>query len=63
MKGTVKFFNETKGFGFIAGEDGAEVFVHKSALAEGVTLQKDDIVTYEVEQGDKGPKAVNVKKD
>ncbi len=63
MKGRVKFFNETKGFGFIAGEDGSEVLVHKSALAEGVTLQKDDQVTYDVEQGDKGLKAVNVQKE
>ncbi|MEK6845442.1 MAG: cold shock domain-containing protein [Nanoarchaeota archaeon] len=63
MKGTVKFFNEMKGFGFIVGEDGKEVFVHKSSLGEGVTLHENDVVTYDVEQGDKGPKAVNVKKE
>lgn len=63
MKGTVKFFNETKGFGFIIAEDGKQVFVHKSALAEGLTLQENDSVTFDVEQGDKGPKAVNVKKE
>lgn len=63
MKGTVKFFNETKGFGFIAGEDGKEVFVHKTALADGVTLHDNDSVSYDVEQGDKGAKAVNVKKE
>ena len=63
MKGTVKFFNEMKGFGFIAGEDGKEVFVHKSSLEEGVTLHDNDLVTFDVEQGDKGPKAVNVKKE
>ena len=62
MKGTVKFFNEGKGFGFIAGEDGKEVFVHKSSIEEGVTLHYKDSVTFDVEQGDKGPKAVNVKK-
>jgi CspA family cold shock protein len=62
MKGTVKFFNQMKGFGFIAGEDGKEVFVHKSSLGEGVTLQDNDAVEYDVEHGDKGPKAVNVKK-
>lgn len=60
MKGTVKFFNEMKGFGFIVGEDGKEYFVHQSALQEGVTLNKDDAVTFDVEQGDRGPKAVNV---
>ena len=63
MKGTVKFFNEMKGFGFIVGEDGKEVFVHKSSLGEGVTLHENDSVAYDVEQGDKGPKAVNVKKE
>lgn len=62
MKGTVKFFNEMKGFGFIAAEDGKEIFVHKSALEEGVTLHDNDSVTFDVEQGDRGPKAVNVKK-
>ena len=62
MKGTVKFFNEMKGFGFIAGEDGKEVFVHKSSLPEGVALHENDAVTFYVEQGDRGLKAVNVKK-
>lgn len=62
MKGTVKFYNEGKGFGFITGEDGKEVFVHKTSLEAGVTLNKDDAVTYDVEAGDRGPKAVNVKK-
>ena len=61
MKGTVKFFNEDKGFGFISGEDGNEYFVHVSGLAEGVRLQENDPVTFDVEEGDRGPKAVNVK--
>lgn len=61
MKGTVKFFNQMKGFGFIAGEDGKEYFVHKSGLGEGVNLHENDAVEFDVEQGDKGPKAVNVK--
>ncbi len=63
MKGTVKFFNEMKGFGFIAAEDGTEVFVHQSALEQGVTLHENDAVTFDVEEGDRGPKAVNVKKE
>ena len=63
MKGTIKFFNEAKGFGFIAGEDRKEVFVHKSSLEQGVTVQEKDAVTYDVEQGDKGSKAANVKKE
>ena len=62
MKGTVKFFNVGKGFGFISGEDGTEYFVHKTGLKEGVTLNENDQVEFEVEQGDRGPKAVNVSK-
>ena len=62
MKGTVKFFNEMKGFGFIAAEDGKEYFVHKTALAAGITLQENDSVNFDVEQGERGPKAVNVSK-
>lgn len=62
MKGKVKFFNTGKGFGFIAGEDGKEYFVHTSGLKEGTTLNDNDDVTFDVEQGDRGPKAVNVAK-
>lgn len=62
MNGKVKFFNEMKGFGFIECEDGKEVFVHKSALEEGMTLSEQDEVTFDIEEGDRGPKAVNVKK-
>ncbi|MBW3003812.1 cold shock domain-containing protein [Candidatus Woesearchaeota archaeon] len=63
MKGTVKFFKSDKGFGFIAAEDGNEYFVHISALPEGTMLQQGDAVEFDVEQGDRGPKAVNVKKE
>ena len=58
MEGTVKFFNEGKGFGFIAGEDGKEYFVHVSAIEEGVTLRDNDKVTFEVVDGDRGPKQI-----
>ena len=62
MKGTVKFFNDMKNFGFIAGEDGKEYFVHQTGLKDGVTLHENDAVTFDVEEGDRGPKAVNVAK-
>ncbi|MBK7183709.1 MAG: cold shock domain-containing protein [Bacteroidetes bacterium] len=58
--GTVKFFNETKGFGFIKDEDGQEIFVHATGLAEKV--KENDTVTFEVTEGRKGLNAVNVKK-
>ena len=61
MKGKVKFFNEKKGFGFIAGEDGKDYFVHQSALGQGVTPHENDAVEFDTEQGDRGLKAVNVK--
>ena len=62
MNGTVKFFNSPKGFGFIIAEDGKDYFVHQTGLKEGVTLRDNDSVTFDVAQGDKGPKAVNVEK-
>ena len=61
--GTVKWFNESKGFGFITPEDGSkDVFVHFSAIAsEGFrTLAEGQQVTYDVEDGPKGPQAANV---
>lgn len=63
MKGNVKFFNEMKGFGFIAGEDGKEYFVHMSALPPGLVLRERDVVVFDSEAGDRGPKAVNVSLD
>ena len=62
MKGTVKFFNNMKGFGFIAGEDGKEYFVHTTGLEDGVSIADNDSVSFEVEEGDRGPKAVHVKR-
>ncbi|MFC1697100.1 cold-shock protein [Nanoarchaeota archaeon] len=62
MEGTVKFFNPMKGFGFISGEDGSEYFVHVSAIPEGLELNEGDRVTFEVVEGDRGPKADKVQK-
>jgi len=60
MQGTVKFFNESKGFGFIIPSDGSsEVFVHVTGLID--SIRENDSVTYDVEQGKKGINAVNVK--
>ena len=59
-QGTVKFFNATKGFGFIVPlEGGQEIFVHSSGLID--EIRENDKVQFEVESGRKGPNAVNVK--
>jgi CspA family cold shock protein len=59
-KGTVKFFNESKGFGFITEENGQEIFVHASGLTENI--RENDEVVYETQDGKKGLNAVNVKR-
>jgi CspA family cold shock protein len=64
VKGTVKWFNSKKGFGFISSEEGTDVFVHYSAIVkqsnEYASLNENDKVEFEVTQGQKGPQATNV---
>ena len=64
LKGTVKWFNNAKGYGFIGRDDGPDVFVHYSAItSEGYkSLQEGDAVEFEIVQGQKGPQAANVSK-
>ncbi len=64
LKGTVKWFNESKGFGFIEQEEGKDVFVHYSAInGSGFkTLNEGDKVQFEIVDGPKGPAAANVTK-
>ncbi|OGP53789.1 MAG: cold-shock protein [Deltaproteobacteria bacterium RBG_13_52_11] len=64
--GTVKWFNNAKGYGFITQEDGKDVFVHHSAIQSSEfgfkSLAEGDKVSFDVEQGPKGPSAINVVK-
>ena len=60
QQGTVKFFNDTKGFGFITPSTGGQdVFVHTSGLID--TIRENDVVTFDLQNGNKGVNAVNVK--
>ena len=63
MQGKVKWFNERKGFGFIAPETGSDVFVHFSAIQDSgfKSLQEGQAVTFDVQDRPKGPSAANVK--
>jgi CspA family cold shock protein len=64
MNGKVKWFNESKGFGFITREDGVDIFVHYTAIQDNgfKTLSEGQSVSFEIADGPKGPKAVNVTK-
>ena len=63
MKGTVKWYNGMKGFGFIEVDgDEKDVFVHRTAVPEGVRLDEGDEVEFDLEETEKGPQAVNIQK-
>ncbi len=62
MKGTVKWYNDMKGFGFIANDSGKDIFVHRTAIPMGTGLYEGDQVEYEIEDSDRGQRAINVKK-
>jgi len=62
VTGTVKFFNRVKQFGFIAGDDGKDYFVHETGLKPDVTIDEGDKVSFEVVESEKGPRADKVEK-
>ena len=61
MEGVIKFYNHEKNFGFITGDDGKDYFFHSSGVETGNTTKEGDKVSFEVVQGDRGPKAEKIK--
>ena len=62
MKGTIKWYNARKGYGFIQSENNEDVFVHRTAIPMELSLNEGDNVEFEVEKSERGPQAKNVKK-
>jgi CspA family cold shock protein len=60
QNGTVKFFNKSKRYGFVKGDDGEDYFFHESGLSEGIYVQDNDKVEFKVVDGDRGKKAVEI---
>lgn len=61
MKGTIKWYNNRKGYGFIQGDDGINVFIHQTALTMETLIYENDEVEYEIEKSERGLKTANVK--
>ncbi len=62
MEGVVKFFNQLKNYGFIAGDDGKDYFVHASGIKDNAAIDQGDRVRFDAERTERGDKAVNVEK-
>jgi len=62
VEGTVKFFNRSRNYGFINGDDGKTYFVHGTGLKEGVQIDEGDKISFKAVEGEKGPKAEEVEK-
>lgn len=62
MEGKVKWFNTQKGFGFIQGDDGTDYFVHHTQVPQGMRLDEDDRVTFDVAETERGKQAQNIQK-
>ena len=62
MNGVVKWYNPRKGYGFIENEEGKDLFVHKTQVPQGTFLNEGDKVSFEIEEDEKGPKAINIVK-
>ena len=62
MKGTVKWFNSAKGYGFITGEDGKDTYVNKVDIPEGIQIRDGDQVEYQITETEKGARVIEVKK-
>ena len=62
MKGAIKWYNPKKGYGFIQGEDGKDIFIHRTAVPTGTFLNDGDTVEYEIDTSEKKPRTINIKK-
>ncbi|MBN2603189.1 MAG: cold-shock protein [Candidatus Thermoplasmatota archaeon] len=62
MNGVIKWYHSQKGYGFITNDEGKDIFVHRSQIPSGTYLREGDKVSFDIEEDERGPKAVNLKK-